>query len=156
MGLLPETQKCGLRMRWECRERFPRHRLQRKPLVIDPDMHHDTCVTANPRWRGKRTRHCRRMRNPQFYVSGKRPMGVIIGLPWYHRSKLAVYLWFDNNVLWHDLHVKFWLGNSKSLCRILKVRSRIFLSCLLCHENATPESSGWNYEWCISTSNWYI
>ena len=29
---------------------------------------------ANPRWRGKRSRHSRRMRNPQFYVSGKRPM----------------------------------------------------------------------------------
>ena len=30
-------------MRRECRERFPRHRLQRKPRVSDPDMHHDTC-----------------------------------------------------------------------------------------------------------------
>ena len=29
---------------------------------------------ANPRWRGKRSRQSRRMRNPQFYVSGKRPM----------------------------------------------------------------------------------
>ena len=28
---------------------------------------------ANPRWRGKRSRHSRRMRNPQFYASGKRP-----------------------------------------------------------------------------------
>ena len=28
---------------------------------------------ANPRWRGKRSRHSRRMHNPQFYVSGKRP-----------------------------------------------------------------------------------
>ena len=35
-------------MRWECRERFPRHRLQRKPLVSDPGMHHDTCVTHVP------------------------------------------------------------------------------------------------------------
>ena len=26
------------------------------------------------RWRDKRSRHSRRMRNPQFYVSGKRPM----------------------------------------------------------------------------------
>ena len=25
MGLLPDTQNCGLRMRRECRERFPRH-----------------------------------------------------------------------------------------------------------------------------------
>ena len=29
----------------ECRERFPRHRLQRKLLVSDPGMHHGTCVT---------------------------------------------------------------------------------------------------------------
>ena len=27
-----------------CREHFPRHRLQRKPLVCDPGMHHGTCV----------------------------------------------------------------------------------------------------------------
>ena len=62
---------------------FPRHRLQRKPLVSDPGMHHDTCVTHVPwcmsgsltrRWQGKRSRHSRRMRNPQFYVSGKRHM----------------------------------------------------------------------------------
>ena len=29
---------------------------------------------ANLRWRGKRSRHSRPMRNPQFYVSGKRPI----------------------------------------------------------------------------------
>ena len=58
------------------------------PRVSDPDMHHGTCVTHVPwcmpgsltsgflwsRWRGKRSRHSRRMRNPQFYVSGKRPI----------------------------------------------------------------------------------
>ena len=58
------------------------------PWVNDPDMHHDTCVTHVPwcmpgsltrgfflsRWRGKRSRPSRRMRNPQSYVSGKRPM----------------------------------------------------------------------------------
>ena len=52
-------------------------------------MHHGTCVTHMPwwmpgslisgfiwsRWRLKRSRHSRRMRNPQFYVSGKRPIG---------------------------------------------------------------------------------
>ena len=41
MGHLPDTQNCGLRMR---RERFPRHRLQRKPLASDPGMHHCTSV----------------------------------------------------------------------------------------------------------------
>ena len=30
---------------------------------------------ANPRWRGKRSRHSRRMRRPQFYLSGKGPIG---------------------------------------------------------------------------------
>ena len=35
-------------MRRECQERFPRHRLQRKPLVNDPVMHHGTCVTHVP------------------------------------------------------------------------------------------------------------
>ena len=34
-------------MRREYRERFPRHRLQRKPLVSDPGMHHSTCVTGS-------------------------------------------------------------------------------------------------------------
>ena len=48
MGLLPDTQNCGLRMRRDCRERFLRHRLQRQPLVSDPGMHHGTCVTHVP------------------------------------------------------------------------------------------------------------
>ena len=48
MGLLPNTENGGLRMRRECRERFPRHRLQRKPLTSDPGMHHGTCVTHVP------------------------------------------------------------------------------------------------------------
>ena len=48
MGLLPDTQNCRLRMHRECRERFPRHRLQRKPLISDPSMLHGTCVTHVP------------------------------------------------------------------------------------------------------------
>ena len=70
------------------------------PLVSDPDMYHGTCVTHVPwymprslksgfiwsRWRGKRSRHSRRMRNPQFQVSGKRPMelGTSSGPYWYN------------------------------------------------------------------------
>ena len=41
-------KNCELRMRRECRERFPHHRLQRKPLVSDPGMNHGTCVTHVP------------------------------------------------------------------------------------------------------------
>ena len=35
-------------MRRECREHFPLYRLERKPLVSDPGMHHGTCVTHVP------------------------------------------------------------------------------------------------------------
>ena len=56
--------------------------------ISDPGMHHGTCVThvswCMPgyltsgflwsRWRGKRSRHSQRIRNPQFYASGKRPI----------------------------------------------------------------------------------
>ena len=35
MGLLPDTENCVLRMRRECRERFPRHRW----LAIPTPMH---------------------------------------------------------------------------------------------------------------------
>ena len=48
IGLLPHTYNCGLRMRRECRERFPRHRLRRKPLGADPSTHHGSCVTHVP------------------------------------------------------------------------------------------------------------
>ena len=60
------------------------------PRVSYPDMHHGTCVTHVPwcmagsltsgflwsRWRGKCSRHSRRMRNPQFYGSCKRPIAA--------------------------------------------------------------------------------
>ena len=59
------------------------------PRVSDPDMHHSMCVmpwcmsgslTSGflwSRWRGKCSRHSRRTRNTQFYVSGKRPMFLV-------------------------------------------------------------------------------
>ena len=61
------------------------------PRATDPDMHHGTCVTHVPwcmpgsltssflwsRWRGRRSRHSRRMRNPQLHVSSKRPMALL-------------------------------------------------------------------------------
>ena len=84
-------------MRRDWREHLPR------PAVSDPDMHHGTCMKHVPwcmpgsltrgllcRWRGKRSQHSRCMRNPQSYVSGKRPMKIsVIGyLNW-----LVVFLW---------------------------------------------------------------
>ena len=78
---------------------FPHHRLQRKPLVSDPVMHHGTCVMHVP-WcmsgsltcdgGGKRSRHSRHMHNPQFYVSGKRPIELLILLAAWIYSKLRL------------------------------------------------------------------
>ena len=80
--------------------RYPKFRVTRVPRMpgtfspplrdSNPDMHHGTCVTHVPwcmpgsltsgflwnQWRGKRSQHCRRMHNPQFGVSGKRPMDL--------------------------------------------------------------------------------
>ena len=61
-------------MRRECRDGFPRHWLQRKPLVTDPGVHQGMCVMHVP-WRmsgsltcgsgiaNPRFRHYRRVRN---------------------------------------------------------------------------------------------
>ena len=97
-GPLARYLKLVLRKRRECREYFPRHR----GLAIL------TCITARAwrmlgslisgflwsRWRGKRSRHSRRMRNPQFYVSGKRPMNPEHQQPWYSQRKTAMFLAF--------------------------------------------------------------
>ena len=47
-GPLTRYINYGLLTRRDCRERFPYHRLQRKPLVSEPGMHHGTCVTHVP------------------------------------------------------------------------------------------------------------
>ena len=113
-------------MRRAGRERFPHHRLQRKPLVSDPDMHHGTCVTHVP-WcmsvslnrgsGGKRSRHSRRMRNQQFYVFGKRPMVPLLPHhllakrhPWPKFTEFAFPNTWDERVKWDDYNNGiFWI-----------------------------------------------
>ena len=87
MGPLARYVKLWVAQHRECRERFS------PPLrVSDTDMHHGTCVTRLtwylPRsitigflwswWRGKRSRHSRRMCNLQFCISRKRPINKSI------------------------------------------------------------------------------
>ena len=87
-------------MRWECRERFSRHRLQRKPLVSDPDMYHGTCVTHVPWYmsgslsRGGGGKRSRCVRNPQFYASGKRPIPPNYNWTWAANSIDSFILFF--------------------------------------------------------------
>ena len=87
MGLLPDTQN----VRVVHGQGMP-GTFSPPPRVSDCDIHHGTCVTCVPwcmsgsltggflwsRWRGKRSRHSRRMRNPQVCVSGKRPISANI------------------------------------------------------------------------------
>ena len=111
------------------------------PRVSDPDMHDGTCVTHVPwcmsgsltsgflwsRCQGKRSRHSRRMRNPQFYVSGKRPTAgnttlvpyqltqvTATHLPHWGRDKMAAI--FQATFWMHFLEWKFvWISIEFSL-----------------------------------------
>ena len=81
------------------------------PRVSDPDMHHGTCVMHVPgcmpgsltsdfiwiQWRGKCSRHSRRVHNPQFYVSGKRPMNE--GLHCQHQEYMNNPIIFEYGVM---------------------------------------------------------
>ena len=82
------------------------------PRISDPDMHHGTCVThvlwCMPasltsgwpwsRWWEKCSRHSRRMRTPQFYVSGKRPIAWPL-----QRSDLQSITWVSLALHTHQL-----------------------------------------------------
>ena len=77
MGLLPDKHNCGLRMRRECRNPFPCHRRLANTCVT----HVPWCMSGSLtsdflliRWLGKCSQHSRRLRNPQFCASGKRPI----------------------------------------------------------------------------------
>ena len=69
---------------------FPRRRLQRKPLVSDPDMHHGTCMTHVPwcmsgsltRGGGETFSACPAHAHLQFYVSVKRLMIYGMYITW--------------------------------------------------------------------------
>ena len=97
-------------MRRECRGRFPHDRLQRKPRVSDPGMHHGTCVTHLPWCITGSLKHgvgrngpgipgaC--ATRPQFYASGNGPIDDVI--------------WIRDNLLFSDSFKspKSWLENN--------------------------------------------
>ena len=99
---------------------FTRHRLQRKPLVSFPGMHHSTCIAhlpwsmihveiANPRWREKRSLHSRRMRNPQFYESGKRATDVYVNFSRVNDTDMEIIHENLNRLV--NIHMAFWIEN---------------------------------------------
>ena len=82
-GPLARYAKLRVRMRRECLERFPRHRRWAIPTCMtalasrtcrDACRDRQLSVSFEIGGGGKRSRHSRRMRKLQFYVSGKRPI----------------------------------------------------------------------------------
>ena len=90
------------------------------PQVSDPDMHHGTCVTHVPwcmpgsltygflwkRRREKFSRHSRRMRNLQFYVSGKRPIDLFAQsgqATLQHQNVISYAMITKRYLLWHSV-----------------------------------------------------
>ena len=90
--------------------------------VSDPDMHHGTCATHVPWcmpgsltsgllwnwWRRKRSRHSRRMRNPQFYVSDKRSIATSPALVVRSIQSCAI----------HIAHILLWICDGHFRCRL--------------------------------------
>ena len=76
---------------------------------------------ANPWRRGKPSQHSRRMRNPQFYVSGKRPVKIFLlepqGLLFYHIHKTALSNCFITDIFhtWFFIHFVSGMFMGKSL-----------------------------------------
>ena len=77
-GSLTRYEILWVALRREHRERFPRHWLQRNPLISDPGMHHGHIGIANPRWRGKLSRHSRRIRTRNFTHLERGPLDLTI------------------------------------------------------------------------------
>ena len=129
MGLLPDTQNYMARMGRGCRERFSRHRIQRKTLVNHPGMHHGTCVTHVP-WgmSGSLTCGCRvnvpgiagvcATRNFTYLVRGP-----LVGLsPVRHQAivrKMLAYCWLDH---WYLVKIVFVFKDFHQIKRIWKCR----------------------------------
>ena len=97
-------------MCWECRECYPRHRLQTKPLFCDTGMNNGTCVTHVPCcMSGSLTRDgrenvpgiFRRMDSLQLYASGKRPIAgreMVLGhwqALWWQRGSVHAFVWLN-------------------------------------------------------------
>ena len=105
------------------------------PLVSGPDIHHGTCVTHVPwcmlwwltsgflwsRWRGKRSRHFRRMRNPQCCVSGKKPNDCLLVVWWHKCHVICLSQWEKTShlrCLYSDIKTLFGDKYSTGTCSV--------------------------------------
>ena len=104
-----------------CRERFPRHWVQRKPLISDPDIQHGTCVTRVP-WctSGSLTRGGEENVPdlPGAYIT--RNFTYLTKVPCSVRSKgtlLSEFAFLKLQILFKTMHLKISLAKYHQLCR---------------------------------------
>ena len=114
------------------------------PQFSEPDMHHGTCFTHVPwcmsgsltcgclksRWQGKRSRHSQHMCNPQFYVSGKRPMKECLNPESFHRGWKTYNL---NTFSWPVFLNIFQHIQSQWLLQLVPMGSTLLI---LCHKSS--------------------
>ena len=127
------------------------------PRVSDPDMHHGTCVTHVP-WcmpgsltkgflwsgpRGKRSRHSRRMRNSQFYVSGKRPIAgpLSLGHQWILLTKESV---MQNCAVSFVDSLNKLLINSQFDGDLRRLDAHVTVTVMLKNMNDAPRKTRWS------------
>ena len=131
MGLLPDTLKLPVAHTLGMPGTF-----SPSPQVSDPDMHYGTCLTHVPwcmpgsltrsflwsQWRGGK--RSRRMRNPKFHISGKRPMHNscdIQHLPSDITSCRGIMLnvdtWYIDFLNYSQIWQYVWESFSKTACR---------------------------------------
>ena len=73
---------------------FPRHRLQRKPLVNDPGMHHGTCVTHVPWCMSGSLTHCGGENVPGIPgACATRNFTYLVRGPWWVGSVTRIYIY---------------------------------------------------------------
>ena len=123
------------------------------PWVSNSDMHHGTCVAHVPWcmpgsltsgfrqswWRGKRSRHSRRMRKPQFYVSGKRPMA----LKSRSRNTFKLLLMWKTNRYSHNVLCQ--TIKSQTIWYHLRQLYRIFCCCQK-YKHKNSKHTGWDVD----------
>ena len=88
---------------------------------------------ANPRMRGKRYRHSGRMRNPRFYVFGKRPIGPVMrkAFPYHHVTMIIFFIFayisvypymfimeYDSSLMWICVFLSYSLQLCKLICTL--------------------------------------
>ena len=140
MGLLPDTQICGCACAGNAGNVFPvsagkwsRH-ASRHVRHARAVMH--VGISFEIGGGGKRSRHSRRMRNLQFYVSGKRPMDLLVAddlTPKVHPNRL--YCMSYSQTLQSVLYQQYF---SINYMNIKKLSRHVYTQCLISLDDTIP------------------